>query len=92
MKIKHDPKHGHFILLMNEKNNAGSKMVAPNCILDFDSDGNVIAVEILDAPKHDIDPTVVEYIDVTDPLYRDAQNKRMQERRAAHEAQKNKPS
>ena len=88
MKIKHDPQAGHFTLYMNDKKNTGSKMIAPNCIVDFDADGNVIAIEILDAPKNEIDPAQVEYIDITTPAYRAAQDQRLAERKAAREAEK----
>lgn len=89
MKIKHDPKSGDFTLYLNEKQNAGSKMITPNCILNFDTEGNVIGIEILDAPKYGIDPTAVEYIDITTPAYQAAREQRIQERKALREAQKN---
>jgi len=70
MKIRHDKEYGHFKIILNSKKNAGSQKVADNCVLDFDAEGNVIGIEILNAPRHDIDPAQLDYTDISDPAYK----------------------
>jgi uncharacterized protein YuzE len=80
MKLEYDPKSGAFTLRLNDKKSAKSKMITDDCILKFDAEGNVIALEILDATRHGIDYTHVEMVDVTDPALKAERLKRIKER------------
>lgn len=51
MRIHYDPRADAASIILAETDVADSDEVAPGVILDFDAEGNVIAIEILDAGK-----------------------------------------
>ena len=51
MKARYDPEVDALSIKWGETQYAESNEVAPGIILDYDLDGNVIGVEVLDASK-----------------------------------------
>lgn len=51
MKLELDPQADALYLRLNDSKIAESEQVRPGIILDFDSAGNVIGVEVLDVSK-----------------------------------------
>ena len=51
MRIHYDPKADAAYIRLAEKEVTDSDEVAPGIVLDYDSQGNVIGIEILDAAQ-----------------------------------------
>lgn len=51
MKLEFDPQADALYLRLNDSKIAESEQVRPGIVLDFDSAGNVIGVEVLDVSK-----------------------------------------
>jgi len=65
MKIRHDPDANAAKIYLNNNKYHHSQMITPSCILDFDEQGNIIAVELLNLTTHAIDLGTIEYTDIT---------------------------
>ena len=61
MKVAYDPEVDVLRIVFAETPVAESDEDKPGMILDYDRDGNVVAIEILDASKRVEDPRRVEY-------------------------------
>ena len=53
MKIEYDPKVDVLYVRLTDTRIVESEQVQPGIILDFDADGKVVAVEILNASKRE---------------------------------------
>ncbi len=71
MKVVYDPEVDVLSVLLSEAPVAESDQDKPGVILDYDSDGNMVGFEILDASRRMANPLSVEYA-VTPPLRRSA--------------------
>lgn len=71
MKVVYDPEVDVLSLLLSDAPVAESDQDKPGVILDYDGDGNVVGLEILDASKRMANPMSVEYA-ITPPLRRPA--------------------
>ena len=71
MKVAYDPEVDVLSFLLSDAPVAESDQDKPGLILDYDGDGNVVGLEILDASKRMANPMLVEYA-VTPPLRRPA--------------------
>lgn len=49
MKVRYDPEADALYLRLADASVADSEEVRPGIVLDFDADGRVVAIEILDA-------------------------------------------
>ena len=61
MKITYDPEVDVVRILFNNAPIEESDEEKPGVILDFDKDGNVVGMEILDASRRMENPRTVEY-------------------------------
>jgi uncharacterized protein YuzE len=61
MKITYDPEVDVMRIIFSSAPIEESDEEKPGVILDFDKDGNVVAMEILDASHRMENPRVVEY-------------------------------
>ncbi len=68
MQIRHDPDADAMTIVLNDGKYDRSQMITPHCIVDLDSQGNVIAIELLKVSRHVTAPTLFEYIDITRKL------------------------
>ena len=67
MKVRYDPATDTLTVLLKEGVAvAESDEERPGTVLDFDADGELISVEILDASRRVTDTHRVEYQSVTD--------------------------
>jgi uncharacterized protein YuzE len=71
MKVFYDPEVDVLSVLLSDAPVAESDEDKPGVILDYDSGGNMVSFEILDASKRMTNPMSVEYA-VTPPLRRPA--------------------
>ncbi len=71
MKVVYDPEVDVLSVLLSDAPVAESDQDKPGVILDYDGDGNVVGLEILDASKRMANPMSVEYA-ITPPLRRPA--------------------
>lgn len=71
MKVVYDSEVDVLSVLLSEAPVAESDQDKPGVILDYDSEGNVVSLEILDASKRMANPMSVEYA-ITPPLRRPA--------------------
>ena len=71
MKIVYDPEVDILSVLLSDAPVAESDQDKPGVILDYDGEGNVVSLEILDASKRMENPMWVEYA-ITPPLRRPA--------------------
>ena len=62
MKITYDPEVDILSILFSDTQIDVSDEDKPGLILDFDADGNVVGLEILDASQRMGDPQTVEYV------------------------------
>ena len=67
MKVVYDPEVDILSILLSDAPVAESDQDKPGVILDYDGDGNVVGLEVLDASKRMANPMSVEYA-VTPPL------------------------
>ena len=61
MKVTYDPEVDVLRIVFREVTVAESDEDKPGVILDYDKDGNIVGLEILDASKRVEDPRSVEY-------------------------------
>ncbi len=61
MKITYDPEVDILRIILNNAEIEESDEEKPEMILDYDKDGNVVGLEILDASKRVENPRSVEY-------------------------------
>ena len=61
MKITYDPEVDVMRIIFSSAPIEESDEEKPGVILDFDKDGNVVGMEILDASRRMENPRVVEY-------------------------------
>ena len=61
MKVKYDKEVDILYIVFSENKVAESDEEKPGIILDYDSDGSVVGIEILEASKKMNNPTKVEY-------------------------------
>ena len=61
MKVKYDAEVDILRITLNDAPVEESDESKPGVILDYDANGNVVGLEVLDASKHVADPTAVEY-------------------------------
>lgn len=52
MKVRYDPEADALYLRLADASVTDSEEVRPGIVLDFDADGRVVAIEILDAREH----------------------------------------
>lgn len=61
MKINYDPEVDVLRIVFSEASVDESDETKPGVILDYDKDGNVVGMEILDASKRTDNPKSVEF-------------------------------
>jgi len=61
MKITYDPEVDVMRIVFSSASIEESDEEKPGVILDFDKDGNIVGMEILDASKRMENPRTVEY-------------------------------
>ena len=61
MKVKYDKEVDILIIQLSEGNIVESDESKPGVILDYDKEGNVVRIEILDASKRSASPFKLEY-------------------------------
>jgi uncharacterized protein YuzE len=61
MKIKYDPEVDVIQITLKDSVIEESGEEIPGIILDFDPDGNVVGIEILQASKRTDNPQAIEY-------------------------------
>ncbi|MGD1097643.1 MAG: DUF2283 domain-containing protein [Bryobacteraceae bacterium] len=61
MKVKYDPEVDVLSIVLSENPVEESDEDKPGVILDYDKEGNVVCLEILDASKRMGNPMMVEY-------------------------------
>ena len=61
MKITYDPEVDVLQVVFSSAPVEESDEEKPGIVLDYDSDGNVVAIEILDASRRMENPRAVEY-------------------------------
>jgi uncharacterized protein YuzE len=61
MKVRYDPEVDVLSIVLSDAPVEESDEDKPGVILDYDKNGNVVGVEILDASKRMGDPMSVEY-------------------------------
>ena len=61
MKVVYDPEVDVLSIVLSDGRVEQSDEDKPGTILDYDTDGNVVSLEILDASKKMADPMSVEY-------------------------------
>jgi uncharacterized protein YuzE len=61
MKVKYDKEVDVLYIVFSEKKIIESDEDKPGVILDYDKDGSIVGIEILDASKKMKYPTKVEY-------------------------------
>jgi uncharacterized protein YuzE len=62
MKVRYDAETDTLTLLLRSSPVHESDEDKPGVILDYDKDGNVVGIEILDASKRVEDPQRIEYL------------------------------
>ena len=65
MKVTYDPEVDILRILFSSAEIEESDEDKPGVILDYDRDGNVVGMEILDASKRVDNPRIVEFVDKT---------------------------
>ena len=61
MKVTYDPEVDVLRILLSDTSIEESDEDKPGVILDYDKDGNVVGIEILEASKRISNPRSVEY-------------------------------
>ncbi len=61
MKVTYDQQADTLTVIFADKPVAESAEDKPGIILDYDSTGNLVSLEILDASRHVTAPTSIEY-------------------------------
>ena len=68
MKIKYDPEVDVLCITLKDAEIEESGEENPGIILDYDTDGNVIGIEILQASKRIDNPQAIEYQIIPIPM------------------------
>ncbi|HDQ39426.1 MAG TPA: DUF2283 domain-containing protein [Desulfonatronum sp.] len=68
MKVTYDPDVDVLRILLNSAPIEESDEDKPGVILDYDKDGNVVGMEILDASRRVENPRGVEYVVTSEPM------------------------
>jgi uncharacterized protein YuzE len=63
MKALHNKESDTIIITLNDKQEAGGALIAPDVIAHFDEDDNLVSIEILGASHHIVAPDKLEYIE-----------------------------
>jgi uncharacterized protein YuzE len=61
MKVTYDPEVDVLTIIFSHAAVEESDETKPGVIIDFDREGNIVGMEILDASKHIENPKSVEY-------------------------------
>ena len=61
MKILYDPEVDVLRIVFNDQQVEESDEEKPGLILDYDKNGNIVGMEVLDASKHVENPRALEY-------------------------------
>jgi uncharacterized protein YuzE len=61
MKVTYDPEVDVLRIVLNSAATEESDEEKPGVILDYDKDGNIVGLEILDASRHVENPRSFEY-------------------------------
>jgi uncharacterized protein YuzE len=61
MKVTYDPEVDVLRIVLSNAEIEESDEEKPGVILDYDKDGNIVGLEILDASRHVENPRSVEY-------------------------------
>jgi uncharacterized protein YuzE len=61
MKVTYDPEVDVLRIVLNDAEIEESDEEKPGIILDYDKEGNIVGLEILDASRHVGNPSSVEY-------------------------------
>jgi len=61
MKIIYDPETDTLNLILREKTIAESDELREGIIVDYDHEGRVVTIEILDASEHVVEPKSILY-------------------------------
>ena len=61
MKVNYDKEIDALVFTMSKKQIHESDEIKPGVILDFDEDGNLVRIEILDASKKKLSPNQMQY-------------------------------
>lgn len=61
MRIRYDAQVDILSIVFNDRPVEESDEEKPDLILDYDKDGNIVSVEILDASKHIENPKSLDY-------------------------------
>jgi len=64
VKVAYDPEGDILRIVFRAAAIAESDEARPGMIFDYDRDGNVVAIEILDASKRIENPRSVEYVEM----------------------------
>jgi uncharacterized protein YuzE len=64
MKVSYDAGTDTLTIIFREANVSESDEEKPGLILDYDSDGEIVALEVLDASKRIADPRKVQFTEV----------------------------
>jgi len=67
MRVTYDPEVDVLRILFSSAAIEESDEDKPGVILDYDKDGNVVGMEILDASRRVDDPRAVEFVDAGAP-------------------------
>ncbi len=67
MKVIYDPETDTLTVIFSDRAVSESDEDKPGIILDYDQDGNVVSLEILDASRRVSLPTQIEY-QITSPV------------------------
>jgi len=62
MKVTYDPEVDILRIVFSNAQIEESDEDKPDVILDYDKDGNIVGLEILDASKHMENPRSMEYV------------------------------
>ncbi|OGS35659.1 MAG: hypothetical protein A2293_01560 [Elusimicrobia bacterium RIFOXYB2_FULL_49_7] len=61
MKVVYDAETDTLDIILNENPIAESDEDKPGVIIDYDKDGSIVSLEVLDASKHVMQPTRMVY-------------------------------
>ncbi|MBU2446520.1 MAG: DUF2283 domain-containing protein [Bacteroidetes bacterium] len=61
MQVIYDSKTDTLTIIFSDVSVSESDEDKPGIILDYDSDGNIVSLEILDASKRIVQPNKIEY-------------------------------
>ncbi|MEY2341304.1 DUF2283 domain-containing protein [Acidithiobacillus sp. IBUN Pt1247-S3] len=61
MKVRYDPEADALTICIRDQKVMESEEIRPGVILDYDQEGNVVGIEILQASKTGATPQSIEY-------------------------------